>query len=628
MSDTIELRAYRGPTGVFLAWWHPTKIAECLGYAVLRRVHRTDVTPLPAYVAFADNRAPVQANQEGQPSTIWPYQRFTWTDYHPPEDDVVEYRVVCMMGTPEFPRQSGLLSSWVEAHRPRFSNLTPYFNFGIVGSRWFSTMAAEHPEQFEALRKALVPALKGTKTNHGRPANVRQKPRPAHAGTTADQALDEVLKLPVKEGEPGTIGEALGGPLAAKMAAMLSEAQTNKDIEIYASLFELSEPQLIAQLKELRQRCHLILANGTHQHHSDENRAAAFALDGAIDLSRRMLERESVYAHNKFVVFTESGNPVRVWTGSTNWSPHGVYTQVNNGLMLDDADVAKAYFAEWHRLKRAGEKSPPPPDGEAQEQYHFRKSGAAISVFFSPHRVPKGEGATSPDLSYASALIRGARQGILTLMLDPGWEGSLLQAIRRIAESNRALYVRGLVNSDPTIHAKQGDTDTVGFLHGHEAIPSTYDIALPTAQRQPNEPIEDYLGRVGIVVVHSKVIVIDPLGDHPVVMTGSHNMGVKAATVNDDNLVIIENDRDVALAYAVNVISTFNHFWWRHNMAPPKERKAVRDKHEGRLSGTVTQHPTSEWKGLHPDDTWQDKFYRDPTEANEARFWGLPVQQN
>jgi len=108
-------------------------------------------------------------------------------------------------------------------------------------------------------------------------------------------------------------------------------------------------------------------------------------------------------------------------------------------------------------------------------------------------------------------------------------------------------------------------------------------------------------------------------------MTGSHNMGVKAATVNDDNLVIIENDRDVALAYAVNVISTFNHFWWRHNMAPPKERKAVRDQNGSRIAGAQTKHPTSEWKGLRKDDSWQDKFYRDPTESTEARFWGLPV---
>ena len=38
------------------------------------------------------------------------------------------------------------------------------------------------------------------------------------------------------------------------------------------------------------------------------------------------------------------------------------------------------------------------------------------------------------------------------------------------------------------------------------------------------------------VHVHSKVIVIDPFGKKPVVITGSHNLGFKASTKNDDNI--------------------------------------------------------------------------------------------
>ncbi len=317
MADSVDLRTYCGPSGVFLAWWHATKVADCLGYAVLRRVNRSAVDSLLAYVGFADDRSPVQANQEGQPSTVWPYQRFTWTDFHPPADSIVEYRVVAMVGTPDAPRQSGLLSAWVEGRKPVFTNIVPYFNFGIVGSRWFSSMAAEYPEQFEELRKALVPAHKVSQGVRKGARNKAEMP-PVE---TADKALDAVLKLPVKQGEQTTIGNALGGQLAAKMAAMLTETLENEDAEIYASLFELSEPQLIGQLKALGSRCHLILANGTHQHHDDENKAAAGELSGAVDLSRRMIERSSVYAHNKFVVFTEKGDPRRVWTGSTNWSP-------------------------------------------------------------------------------------------------------------------------------------------------------------------------------------------------------------------------------------------------------------------------------------------------------------------
>jgi phosphatidylserine/phosphatidylglycerophosphate/cardiolipin synthase-like enzyme len=126
--------------------------------------------------------------------------------------------------------------------------------------------------------------------------------------------------------------------------------------------------------------------------------------------------------------------------------------------------------------------------------------------------------------------------------------------------------------------------------------------------------------------VHSKIIVIDPLGDHPVVMTGSHNAGVKAATVNDDNLIIIENDRDLAIAYAVNAISVFNHFWWRHNMAPPAKRKNAKAS-EATIGGPSHLTSPHEWTGLRPNDSWQNKFYANDASAGEARFWGLEVKE-
>jgi phosphatidylserine/phosphatidylglycerophosphate/cardiolipin synthase-like enzyme len=52
------------------------------------------------------------------------------------------------------------------------------------------------------------------------------------------------------------------------------------------------------------------------------------------------------FAHNKFVVFCDrNGNPEKVWTGSTNWTVTGLCTQTNNGILINDADIAAAYKA-------------------------------------------------------------------------------------------------------------------------------------------------------------------------------------------------------------------------------------------------------------------------------------------
>jgi phosphatidylserine/phosphatidylglycerophosphate/cardiolipin synthase-like enzyme len=56
------------------------------------------------------------------------------------------------------------------------------------------------------------------------------------------------------------------------------------------------------------------------------------------------------------------------------------------------------------------------------------------------------------------------------------------------------------------------------------------------------------------VMIHSKVVVFDPFGKNPVVMTGLHNLEPKESQSNDDNLVIIENTPGLAQEYAVNIL--------------------------------------------------------------------------
>ncbi len=64
------------------------------------------------------------------------------------------------------------------------------------------------------------------------------------------------------------------------------------------------------------------------------------------------------------------------------------------------------------------------------------------------------------------------------------------------------------------------------------------------------------------VHVHSKVIVLDPFGANPVVMTGSHNLGFEASSANDDNLMIVEGNAPLAAAYAANIIAIYQAYRW------------------------------------------------------------------
>jgi phosphatidylserine/phosphatidylglycerophosphate/cardiolipin synthase-like enzyme len=68
---------------------------------------------------------------------------------------------------------------------------------------------------------------------------------------------------------------------------------------------------------------------------------------------------------------------------------------------------------------------------------------------------------------------------------------------------------------------------------------------------------------IGHAITHAKMIVIDPLSDDCVVVTGSHNFSGSASEQNDENLVIIRGDRALAEAYSVACLSTYRHYRWR-----------------------------------------------------------------
>lgn len=116
---------------------------------------------------------------------------------------------------------------------------------------------------------------------------------------------------------------------------------------------------MIAALKALGKKCHLILANGAFRPPTnDENKAMRTELRSIVDLHDR-LGSGNHFAHNKFVVCCDSrGTPRRVLFGSTNWTMTGL-CQANNGIIVDSPDLAADFLAEWNLLKSAGNAYPP-----------------------------------------------------------------------------------------------------------------------------------------------------------------------------------------------------------------------------------------------------------------------------
>src|SRR5262249_8774432 len=144
-------------------------------------------------------------------------------------------------------------------------------------------------------------------------------------------------KLGTSISTPGDpIRDFLSGFLRNELVGLLKDV-TKSGGQIYAVLYEVNDPELIALLKGLGKPANPILANGTHTSKTrgqvDENADARKELAKVINLSDRMVTGNHL-AHNKFLVFADArGNPQKVLTGSTNWTETGLCTQANNAIL-------------------------------------------------------------------------------------------------------------------------------------------------------------------------------------------------------------------------------------------------------------------------------------------------------
>jgi phosphatidylserine/phosphatidylglycerophosphate/cardiolipin synthase-like enzyme len=579
---SIDLKVYDNGDHTCLVWLPSDgkPIPECRGFT-LRRIHNGQEDYLHGFAGFSDS-------DKLDPQNPWkfPIQRYLWWDYFVKPGDLVQYSVIPVTGPDKdhLTRNTALASLLTDEMKISGQctpNLSAYFNKGIVAAQWVS--------------RALDKEPKGKK----------------------------IKDLVATAGDP--LRDALSGLLRPQILSLLADAKKNNG-KIFAALYELNDPELIPALEAFGSDCSLILANGAFSAAKpDENADVRKSLraDSQVNVFDRLVS-EGHFAHNKFVVFCDSaGKPQRVLTGSTNWTTSGLCTQANNGLILDDPAVATAFLDAWKRLQAAGNAYPPAlvtPNSTAQT---FIVDDCRVTPWFA-------KTSDAQDLDFARQLINSAKEGILFLFFNPGTvqtepkKWTLLQNIlNRHHEENNPdfnpnLYIRGVVNQDIPQLTKAGDAKGQqppdGALDPGHPNPVTLftngieppqrlgqDVLIPHNIKDQFSVWEKELLGASMVNIHSKVIVLDPFGENPVVMTGSHNLGFKASNANDDNLVIIEGNAPLAAAYAINIVAIFQTYRWNSYVEMHRKDPKV-------------------WHGLVDNDQWQSGYLAGDDFA-ELNFW-------
>lgn len=551
----MKVKVYHNGDDTFIAWKADGFIPNCRGFALMRRRNGIEEV-VSTWVGFEDDD---YEDGERRASTNWPIQKYQWTDYMANPGDTLQYRVLPMVGPDKNNLQPDPTTSsdWTPETLIT-SEVTPqmqaYFNRGIVATQWISR----------------------------------------RLGITADNL--QAAKLTKMISTPGdSVRNFLAGPLGVRLFDELELAAKEKR-DVFAVLYELDDPQLEDALLKLGQRAHVILANGSVKKKTDDqNSEARQKLMGKVDLHSRMISPRAL-GHNKFLVINNSQNRPRwVWTGSQNWTKTGLCTQANNSVLINNFKVAAEFRKQWDLIKEAGDVTPETLRVSNTTPRDPDVGQTKVRLWFTPT-------IKLVDLNEARSTVINAKRAILFLMFNPGPKDTLLNEIIDQARAGRPaerLYIHGVVNQDPSTAA-----NPVQLFDKDNWERADYEVVLPAAIDEPTKFFRRELKKLpqAMAMVHSKVVLVDPFSEHPVLITGSHNLGPKASGTNDENLLIIRDAPGLAAAYASNIMSVYNQYRWRFRRQ--------------------TQPPSKRWKGLKDTDTWQNGYLKSGSAAlREINFW-------
>lgn len=506
-SGVVDVRAISGTHVVFLAFDMQEADAEGLmGFAIQRTDLIEDETFwLRGNKTFASVRPPT--GFEDASSHEHPFQAFQWADYTAKPGYRYRYRVIPMFGRPGALTEKAATTVDIDTEPLSAGTHDVHFNRGAIASQAF----------------------------------VKRFP-----GQTLDQA-----------GEPAY--QWLGRDLVPALLAFIGQAK-DSSYSLQAAIFELHQPDgkpwpdVLAALRNAHEagaKVELMYHAGADDTGATNAKVIAKARIKGLSFGRK----NAKLMHNKFIVLSHNGKPAAVWTGSTNISRNALYGQLNFGHVIRDAGVAGRYLAYWKKLRgdpddkalkdwTAAENALPPADdadkvlpvfsphrGAAVFKWWIALAGAGAPLFMTfPFGIVK---AFRPVFDKSDGVLRFA---LLDKYVNGGNAASRAAAIADIERIRRR----------PNIGMALGNHIYVDWIDGWRKEP-------------------DPIG-VNVNWIHTKFMLIDPLGKAPVTLAGSANFSEASVTDNDENMLLIRGDTRVADIFFGEFMRVFAHHRFRESV--------------------------------------------------------------
>ncbi len=354
--------------------------------------------------------------------------------------------------------------------------------------------------------------------------------------------------------KPDVVGAAawewLSRGLKEALLAFIGRCKNGESI--YGAIYELQDNEVLLALKAARQRGVKVAMLYDNMGPGEAN-VQAITKAGATGFCKGRSNGELM--HNKFFIYCDGSGPKEVWTGSTNLTQNGIYGHSNLGHIVDDRQVATSYMDYWKRLKKD-----PAIDGA------YRSANMAAcpipealevgtTTIFSPRD-------TSLDALQWYKSIAGSAQKGLFMTFAFGMH-PLFKEIYGIKDNVLRMALMEKANGNPKTREKE-EAEI-------QAIRNFPNVIVSIGNRIPTNAFDRWLKEIDnidntlkhIHWIHTKYMIVDPLGDTPIIVSGSANFSKASSDTNDENMLIIKGDKRIADIYFGEYLRLFSHYSFR-----------------------------------------------------------------
>ena len=504
------------------------------------------------------NRPALVDGYRNYPSTEAPFQKFRWMHFpYDPQPGTYTYRATRM----HMPQDGPLVAGTSITLDIPMDPIT-YQGFCDVGfTRNFSSSQAFNDRFKTALNGA--PVIPGT----------------------ADEGLD--FNAPaIPELYPW-----LGFESHSLLMGLLDEAVADAALTLDVFAYDLNLRPMVEKLEQMAGRVRIIIDDSVgdggsgHGHANSAETAAAARLEDAGAQVRRT--HFAGLQHHKTILVRRDGTPERVLIGSTNFSWRGLYIQANNLIIFSNAEIADLYAQVFERVFTNPASFHTDP---LAKKWHVVQTPGLppVHICFSPHSDPK------LSLNPVGGAIDLARSSVFysVAFLYQTRGGEVKTALDRVM--GRPIFSYGISDKGGSLEMMKSDGSRglVSFAYLKDHAPAPFSL--------------EWSGGPGINQ-HHKFVVTDFNLPTAKVFTGSSNLSPSGEKGNGDHLIMIE-DRQIATAYALEALRSFDHLEFR-----------IRMSEEEAAGNPTTEITLRKPKAISGKDPWWKPYYKPNTQRSRDR---------